>query len=163
MTALSVRPAALQDLATVSDILSEAALWLEQRGIPLWAAGEVSSTAIRPDVEAGLYYLAVCGGLSAGVVRFQLEDQLFWPDVPQQGSAFIHRLAVRRRFSGGAVSTALLNWAIDHSRKLGKQYLRLDCAADRQQLRLFYERFGFRHHSNRQIGPYFVARYEYPL
>lgn len=27
----------------------------------------------------------------------------------------------------------------------------------------FYERFGFRHHSDRQVGGYFVARYEYPL
>ena len=32
------------------------------------------------------------------------------------------------------------------------------CSRDR--LRAVYERFGFQHHSNRQVGPYFVARYE---
>ena len=56
-----------------------------------------------------------------------------------------------------------MRWAVEHSRKLGKRYLRLDCVADRPRLRLVYERFGFRHHSNRQVGAYFVARYEYEV
>jgi hypothetical protein len=46
---------------------------------------------------------------------------------------------------------------------LEKQFLRLDCAADRSQLRLVYENFGFQHHSDRQVGSYFVARYEYKV
>jgi hypothetical protein len=29
------------------------------------------------------------------------------------------------------------------------------------KLRAVYERFGFVHHSDRQVGPYFVSRYEY--
>jgi hypothetical protein len=70
---------------------------------------------------------------------------------------------VRRCFAGGSISTALMKWAIDRTGKLGKRYLRLDCAADRLRLRLVYERFGFRHHSNKQVGSYFVARYEYEV
>ncbi len=86
-----------------------------------------------------------------------------WPDVPSGESAFIHRLAVRRAFAGGAVSTALLNWAIERARKLDKKFLRLDCEASRSRLRAVYERFGFRHHSDRKVGPYRVARYEFSL
>jgi hypothetical protein len=41
--------------------------------------------------------------------------------------------------------------------------LRLDCEASRPRLRAVYEGFGFRHHSDRQVGPYFVSRYEYAL
>ncbi|HEY9735297.1 MAG TPA: GNAT family N-acetyltransferase, partial [Trichocoleus sp.] len=59
--------------------------------------------------------------------------------------------------------TALMQWAVEHSRELGKRYLRLDCAADRSRLRQLYEKFGFRHHSDRQVGPYYVARYEYEV
>ena len=110
--------------------------------------------------KRGIYYLAECENESAGVVRFQMEDPELWPDVPENSSAFLHRLAVRRRFAGQGVSTAILNWAVRRTRELGRGHLRLDCEAARPKLRAVYERFGFRHHSDRQVGPYFVARYE---
>jgi GNAT superfamily N-acetyltransferase len=88
---------------------------------------------------------------------------MFWPDVLQAESAFIHRLAVKRDFAGGHVSSALLQWAVERTRSLGRRYLRLDCVASRPRLRAIYERFGFRHHSDKQVGPYFVSRYEYEV
>ncbi len=163
MLPVVVCQATLEDLPTVSAILAEAALWLKQQNMALWEETEVSSVVIRQDIESGLFYIAFYEGSAVGVVKFQTEDRLFWPDIPNEDSAFIHRLAVRRSFAGGLVSTTLMRWAVEHSRKLGKRYLRLDCAAERSRLRLIYERFGFRHHSDRQVGPYFVARYEYEL
>ena len=67
------------------------------------------------------------------------------------------------RFAGGEVSSALLLWAIARTHTLGRRYLRLDCEASRARLRAVYERVGFRFHSNKQVGPYFVARYEYDV
>lgn len=96
-------------------------------------------------------------------MRFQLEDPLFWPDVPQDESAYIHRLGVRRRVAGGVTSKALLEWAVKRTREIGRRYLRLDTDASRQKLRAVYEQFGFRHHSDRTVGPYDVARYEYDV
>lgn len=78
-------------------------------------------------------------------------------------SAFVHRRAVRRRFAGGEISSTLIRWAITRTHTLGRRYLRLDCEASRPRLRAVYERFGFRFHSDKQVGPYFVARYEYDL
>jgi GNAT superfamily N-acetyltransferase len=163
MQTISVRQATLADLSVVSSILSEAALWLKQHSMTLWEENEVSPNSIRQDVDLGLFYVAFYGEMAAGVVKFQTEDLVFWSDISQENSAFIHRLAVRRNFAGGSVSTALMQWAVERSRDLGKQFLRLDCAADRSRLRLVYENFGFQHHSDRQVGPYFVARYEYKV
>lgn len=158
-----VREATLEDIDLVSDILCEAVLWLEQKNMPLWRLDEISLSCLYPDIKVGLYYIAFRADSPAGIVKFQLEDKLFWPDIDNDDSAFIHRLAVRRSFAGGSVSKALLNWAVEYARKLEKCYLRLDCAADRPKLRSLYEKFGFIHHSNKQVGPFFVARYEYKL
>jgi GNAT superfamily N-acetyltransferase len=163
MRPISVRQATLEDLSTVSEILSEAAGWLEQQNMGLWQPEHISSSVVRQDIELGLFYIAVCEGVAAGVVIFQTEDSIFWPDIPQTDSAFLHRLAVRRRFAGGSVSTMLLQWAVEWSRELGKHFLRLDCVADRPRLRSIYEKFGFQHHSDRQVGDYFVSRYEYDV
>ena len=158
-----VRQATPQDTGTVIDILREATRWLEQSGKPMWRDDELSSSRIAADVDAGLFFVAECDGEVAGTVKFQLEDLLFWPDLPQEQSAFVHRLAVKRQFAGGRVSSALLQWAVLRTRSLGRSFLRLDCEASRPRLRAVYEHFGFRHHSDRQVGPYFVSRYEYDV
>jgi GNAT superfamily N-acetyltransferase len=163
MSSILVRQAVPSDRSTVSDILAEAVLWLEQKNMPLWGENEISAEIVRQDIESGSFYIAFAEDCAAGVVKFQTEDVLFWPDVAQAESAFLHRLAVRRSFAGGAISTAIMAWAVERSRYLGKQYLRLDCVADRSRLRSIYENFGFQHHSDRQVGSHFVARYEYKV
>ncbi|WP_309739360.1 GNAT family N-acetyltransferase [Chamaesiphon sp. OTE_20_metabat_361] len=163
MLPIFVRQANLDDLSTVSDILAEAAAWLDRENMTLWQQEHISLSVIQQDIEQGLFYIACCGDIAAGVVIFQTEDLVFWPDIIQTDSTFLHRLAVRRSFAGGSVSTQIFQWAIDRTRELGRHFVRLDCVADRPRLRSVYENFGFKHHSDRQVGAYFVARYEYEI
>ena len=158
---LSIRQAGPGDAAAIEAVLAEAARWLEDAGMPMWLPDEITTAGIAADVARGLFFVAECDGDAAGTIRFQLEDLLFWPDVPHDDSAFVHRLAVRRRFAGHGIASALLRWAVERAAELGKRYLRLDCEAARPKLRRVYEDFGFRWHSDRQVGPHFVARYEY--
>jgi GNAT superfamily N-acetyltransferase len=158
-----VRQATPADVETVSSILLEAATWLERRGIPLWRHDELALDLVRADVAAGAFWIGDLNGEPAGTVRVSLSDPDFWPEVPDGETLFLHRLAVRRRFAGGQVSTALLAWACDHARGRGLGYVRLDCEASRPQLKAIYERFGFRYHSDQQVGPYLVSRYELDL
>ncbi len=144
-------------------MLLEAAAWVDALGVVMWEENELAPDHVATEVAAGQFVIADVDGLPAGAVRFQTEDLLFWPDIPQDGSAFVHRLVVRRRFQKQGVSEALLQWAMQQARALGKTHLRLDCDAHRRRLRAFYERVGFRVHSYRQVGAYYVARYEYPL
>jgi GNAT superfamily N-acetyltransferase len=158
-----VRQATQSDTEVVADILGEAARWLEQTGMPLWKEDELTPAHIGEDVSSGLYFLAECSGASVGTVKFQLEDPIFWPEMTGQDAAYVHRLAVRRRYAGFGLSTILLHWAVERTRALGRQYLRLDCEASRTRLRAIYESFGFNYHSARQVGSHLVARYEYDL
>jgi len=164
---IEIRQAGAFDAGVVADILREAAAWADARGGDvLWQLDELSAERLAAEIGRGQFFLAwsgeAAGAEAAGTVRFQLEDREFWPDDPGDHAAYIHRLAVRRKFAGGAVSQALLAWALERTRALGRRVLRLDCDADRGRLRVVYERFGFRLHSFRQVGPYYVARYELP-
>ena len=159
---LTIQLATLEDCETVSDILLEAATWLAQRGTPMWRKNEVTASCVRNDVAAGLFFLAASAGKPIGTFKFQLSDPLFWPDVSDD-AAYVHRLAIRRYSAGGALSSAMLGWAAERAATLGRRFLRLDCEASRVKLRAVYERFGFRHHSDRQVGPFLVSRYEYSI
>ena len=160
---ITIRQAVAADAVLVEEVLLEAAGWVDALGVTMWEEGELASDRIAREIAAGQFFLADVDSDIAGTVRFQVEDLLFWPDIPQGCSAFVHRLVVRRRYKGQGVSTALLQWAVERARSMGKQDLRLDCDESRPKLRALYERFGFRFHSFRQVGAYYVARYEYPL
>lgn len=160
---ITISQALPRDTETVSSILLEAADWLKERDIPMWRADELSPERIASDVAEGHFFLARCGGEAAGTIKFQLQDTVFWPDTPADEAAFVHRLAVRRAFAGGELSAELLRWAGERAKSLGRHFLRLDCEASRPRLRAVYERYGFRHHSDREVGPYFVSRYELRL
>jgi Acetyltransferase (GNAT) family len=160
---LVVRCARADEVSLVADVLLEAASWLEARGARLWEADELAVTTLTPEIAAGHYYLAFAADSAVGVLRFTLDDRLFWPEAEPGEAAYVHRLAVRRSWAGGIASTPMLTWAADEAVRRGCAYLRLDCVASRPKLRAIYERFGFRYHSDQVVGPYHVARYELPL
>ena len=164
MTEVAIRRATSADTDVLREILIEAAGWVRQLdGSDMWVEGELDHQHVQAEAEAGMFIVAQMDGGVVGVIRFQLEDAVFWPDLDTRDSAFVHRLAVRRSHAGRGVANALLQWAADAARALGKRYLRLDCDADRARLRAMYERVGFQRHSYRQVGPYYVARYELAL
>ena len=148
------------EAATVAAVLNEAAQWLATEGRPLWSATDVGLERVQRDTDAGRYFIAREHGDVAGVVRIDMEDPFFWPEIEPGSSAFVHKLAVRRSWGGRGVSTALLAFARERTRSLGRPYLRLDCVADRQALRTLYEGFGFVLHSVIQKENRSFARYE---
>lgn len=157
---LTIRRAHEQDQRDVEDVLDEVVRWLEDKGEPLWGEEEINSERIEQEIREGSYYVAQDGGRTVAVFKFELADPEFWPDVPPGQSTFIHRLAVRRSHSGGVVSTAILRWSLARTVALGRRFLRLDCLSSRPKLRAIYENFGFRWHSDRQVGPWHVSRFE---
>ena len=160
MDGITIRQALAADVAIVDQMIREAAAWVDALGVVMWEDGELEAERIRAEVAGGMFFLAVIGGDVAGAIRFQLEDPLFWPDRPPGEAAFVHRLVARRAFKGRGVARALLEWAVRHARAQGRGRLRLDCDANRPKLRALYESCGFRLHSYRQVGPYYVSRYE---
>jgi GNAT superfamily N-acetyltransferase len=147
----------------VAQVLAEAEAWLAASGRSLWRAHELAEETLAPEVGAGHYFIGARGAETAGVLRFTLEDTLFWPDALPGEAGYVHRLAVRRSAAGGETSRALLEWAQGEARRRGCAFLRLDCAFSRPRLRALYERLGFRFHSDRQVEHRHSARYELKL
>jgi GNAT superfamily N-acetyltransferase len=155
-----IRIAAPSEAKVVSEILTEAAEWLESRGIPLWSPEQLSVAAVSPEVQGGLFYLAWAGPVAVGTMRLTTSDPAFWPEAAPGEAIYLHRLAVRRAAAGGQVSSELLRWAASHAPAIGARYLRLDCETFRHSLRGVYERFGFQYHSERVVRRAVVARYQ---
>jgi len=158
-----MRRASMAETSIVSSILTESVVWLRGRRITLLTEAEVAPGVILEEVAAGMFWIAERDGQAAGTLRFQLTDPEVWPEIDDDRSAFVHRVAVRRAFAGTGVSYEMLSWAADEARALGRQFLRLDCNAALPRLRRIYEEYGFEYHSYRLMGSYCLARYVLPL
>ena len=148
------------DLQVASDILVEAARWLQDRGQPLWDPSELSPEHLQRQAAAGVLHLAHQVDEPVATIALQWEDRLFWPEAPSGESAFVHRLAVRRRVAGTGVAPALLAWAEERAREAGRRWLRLDCSATHPGLCRYYEARGFARHSRGSIGGFPFVRYQ---
>ena len=92
---IRIRQAIPEDASAVTALLTDAARWVEQLdGTTMWVEHELAEDRIAAEVDAGLFYVAECDGDIVGALKFQLDDQSFWPDLATDDSAFIHRLAL---------------------------------------------------------------------
>ncbi len=159
---ITIERASANELPDVAGVLQEVANWLANKGEKLWEANELAPDKIENQVSDGMFWLARIDGEIAGCIRFQTEDEEYWGDVPHSDSAFVHRVAVKRRFAGQGVAIAMLDWAKEKAKSLDKRYLRLDCD-QREKLCRFYEGQGFKFHSEKIREPYTVNRYQFEL
>lgn len=157
---LEIEQATLNELTVVAAILQEASIWAERAHGQLWVETELAPDSIREEVGQGQFFIACRSGDPAGTLRYQLDDRQFWPEAAGNDAAYVHRLAVRRCYAGQGVAAAMLEWAARRAREQGRTFLRLDTDITRPGLMALYERCGFKPHSERQVGPYHVMRYE---
>ena len=83
----------------LASVLQEAAEWLAADGRPLWSAAEIGYERVLRDASTGLFHVARQDDQLVGVMRFELEDAHFWPEVLPGTSAFVHKLAPAERSS----------------------------------------------------------------
>lgn len=160
---MHVRVAQASDAPVVAALLSAAAAKLVERGEALWSAAEVGEAAVTPHIERGLYHLGFDAESAVGVFRLQFQDPDFWPEIADGTSAYLHKLAVLPEKQGHGVAHELLRHAVALTRENRRRFLRLDCAAGRPKLRAVYESFGFRHHSQKQVGSGMFDRFEFDV
>jgi ribosomal protein S18 acetylase RimI-like enzyme len=75
------------------------------------------------------------------VVAYQ--DAAIWGEKDQDPSVYLHRIVTDPAFRGRNFVGAILEWAKEHGKNLGKKFVRLDTWAENLKLKEIYERNGF--------------------
>lgn len=141
-------------------------MWVSRRRDDHWQPGQFLRGARRESLAEAVFgghaFLALDREGQA-VATFSLEraDPSSWPETEADAARYLHGFGVRRRASG--LGASLLIWAAERSRSDGADHLRLDCWANNEQLRAYYERQGFRSRGEIFTRGRLFARYEMRL
>ncbi|MFE5863171.1 GNAT family N-acetyltransferase [Streptomyces virginiae] len=136
---LTIAPAALEDLDTVTGLWQQAGQWLRERGIDQWQY-EPRTDRIRENITAGECFLVRDDGIAVATITLDTHaDPDFWnAGEAAEDALYVHRMVVRRDASGEELGSALLDWASTRAEAGGKRWLRLDAWRSNQGLLDYY-------------------------
>lgn len=124
-------------------ILREVGQWLVDSSQMLWNIDTLTAGNLIDAYTEGNCYVLYVDDVPAATVILQWKDPLFWPDVPDNTSGFIHKLAIRRSFAGQNLFDTIMDFCREECLRRGIHKLELETDATRPKLMQFYERHGF--------------------
>lgn len=158
-----VERAGPDDAHEAMSLLREVAAYRASIGQVRWPLDWFTQQNAERWISADELVVARKGGQIVGVMLFESVDQRFWPDYPDGEAYFVHRLARRRGGDvPGGLAGPMLDWAHAETRRLGRPWLRLDCAPE-ARLCAIYERAGFERVDLKEVEPdFWSVRWQKP-
>ncbi len=147
------------DWNLANEILTAVVHKLDQIGKSLWSESQISVQGLKDSYKLEQLYFFEENEKLLGVVFLQMEDLEFWPEILDGDSLFFHKLAIHPDYIGQRKGVIALRLIIDHARKRGLKWVRLDCD-DRKELNTFYQSAGFSYVSTKQIDRFQVVKYQ---
>jgi GNAT superfamily N-acetyltransferase len=156
---MKIEPAQSEsDWYTASKLLLNVVEKLNKLDKPLWTEDQISIAGLKKSYKLNeLYFLTESETI--GVVFLQESDPFFWPEVVQNNSLFVHKLAIDPRFSGAKLGQKVLQLIFLEACNRGYDWVRLDCD-DRPELHKFYSDSGFALVDIKNMEEFRVARYQ---
>jgi ribosomal protein S18 acetylase RimI-like enzyme len=142
------------------DVLKEVAQWCEDNNMNMWKVKDLTKENLLVGVNEENFCVGKFGEDNACSMILQWNDSLFWPEAKENDAGYIHKLCVRRKYSGMGLSGKMVDFAVAECKKRGIKYLRLDTGWGRAPLCMLYESLGFRRVGRRVLGQREFALYE---
>ena len=138
-------------MEALNALFAEARATIAALGIDQWQNGYPSLSVIEEDVHLGRSYVVEAEGCVVGTFVLITEgeptyDRIFdgtWQTGDEADYVAIHRVAVSVARRGSGLSTAMLDYAAEAARDLGRTSLRIDTHRGNVVMRHMLERHGF--------------------
>lgn len=127
-----------------SGILIGVSEWLNSIGQSMWKDNDLSVQNLLEKYNMEEMRLCYDDSNLIGVYVIQWYDPLFWSELRENESGYLHKLAVCREHCGKGYGRKLIHSAEQLCKERGIEWLRLNCGTFRPRLRNFYEGVGFK-------------------
>lgn len=131
------------DVETAINIMKDVTKWGRSVGLDVWRDEQITREKLLAGIDEGDFYIGKVSSDAACCMILQWNDTLFWPKAKEHEAGYIHKLCVRREYSGIGLSRKMVEFSIEECRKRNIGYLRLDTGWNKKKLRSLYESLGF--------------------
>jgi ribosomal protein S18 acetylase RimI-like enzyme len=141
---LIIKRACRNDLDAILNIWIEAIHWVRAKlgmdpNLPVYFNDEI----VLQHYEDTELYIALLQNTIVGTFSIQWSDNSIWKQSENEAAGYIHKVVVPREFSGKRIGKLLLDWSEKYIKENGKDYSRLDCMTENQNLNSYYQNHGY--------------------
>ena len=143
-------------------ILREAGQWLTNTNQEMWQLDTLTAGNLFDEYTRNNCHVMYADQIPAVAFILQWKDPLYYADVPDNTAGFIHKLAIRRQFSGQNLFAHVLDFCRSECLTRTIHEIQLETDATRPSLLRFYERHGFAPTYQKQVhefGQSFLCQY----
>lgn len=98
---------------------------------------------VRQEIEEQRQWKILEGDRVACVFMTAYEDPYIWGEKNKDPAMYIHRIVTHSAFRGKNYTMKIIEWAKEHGKKMGKQFIRMDTWGDNPKLIDYYTKCGF--------------------
>lgn len=139
-----VKKANEQDVSTIEEILLDAVDWMSRCGLQnQWNESNIRWSNLSKTYKIDDFYIAYYNEVPAACMALTDQDTTYWPELSKGEALYLHKLAVKRCFSGRGFSKELIDFAKEFAYHQSIPSIRLNCNPHRSRLRALYEKEGF--------------------
>lgn len=131
------------DAETAINIMKEVTEWCRSVGLKIWKDEQLTREKLLIDIDEDNFYIGKVSDSNACCMILQWNDTLFWPKAKENEAGYMHKLCVRREYSGKGLSQKMVEFAVEECRRRNVGYLRLDAGWYKEKLHNLYESLGF--------------------
>lgn len=132
------------EVETAIYIMKEVTKWGRSVGLNVWKDEHLTREKLLSGINEDDFYIGQVSNDNACCMILQWNDTLFWPKAKDNDAGYIHKLCVRRKYSGLGLSRKMVEFAIEECKKRSIHYLRLDTGLNKKKLCNLYESLGFK-------------------
>ncbi len=143
-----LQAARITQMNPIMGLFEEGRKWHEEMKVSQWPAFELER--VLDDIDNHRLFVLVNKQRVVGSVTISESDPLIWND--DTPALYIHRLVVARDFKGLDLGKLIIDKIEQKAIERNKSALRLDCWANNERLKSYYERIGFTKLTNVTIG-----------
>lgn len=149
---MEIRKAKDTDFESMIALFDEARRTIATLGINQWQNGEPAPEVVREDIALGQSRVMIEDGALVGTFALMNDSEPLYDNIysgewktgnDNRNYQAIHRVAVAVSMRGKGASTAIINYAADHARELGRVSLRIDTHEGNVVMRRMLEKHGF--------------------
>jgi len=124
-------------------MLREREAWLEEKGSPMWDPAGLTAEAFAARYQGARVFLCYLDDEALGGFALVEKDDEYWSDRSSDAVYYIHKLVIKKEFSGRGFADMALEWIAGFAAAKGKAAVRLDYCEERGPVAALYGRNGF--------------------
>lgn len=155
---MMIKLANMDDVNKVLKILNDAALDLHNKGINQWNYPWDMNVVID-QIKSSYLYTVLVHGQVMGTFGIKNIDHLSDCQI-EPGSNYLFQIAIHPDYQGQGYGQAVTEWAYGYARKSHKP-LYLDCWAENEKLKSFYQNNGFDYIGDFPEEDYFISVFKH--